>query len=267
MNSSLSQQNVRLLVRNPQELALLKKSGEITARALKMVIEASYPGVSLLQLEEIATREITRLGGQSSFKTVPGYYYTTCLTVNDEVVHGIPRPITLREGDVLGVDLGAVYKGWHTDSAWSVLVGGQEAGNGQEGEKRRFLKAGEEALWKAVAQAKAGNRIGDISSALQQTVERAGYRVVKSLSGHGVGRAAHEDPEVPTFGKEGVGLKLQENMTIAIESIYAGGRGEIYEKDDGWTLATDDGSLGGLFEMSVIVGKNGPEVLTDWRKY
>jgi methionyl aminopeptidase len=248
-------------IRTEEELDLMRKSGQITAKALKKVLQNVKPGVSLVELDQIADDEMRRLGAGASFKTVPGYYWATCLTVNDEVVHGIPRDIILKEGDLLGVDLGAVYKGWHTDAAWSVLVGKQE-----DKEKLRFLRVGEEALWKAVGQAVQGRQIGDISAAIQETIEGAGYSVVKSLAGHGVGRQPHEEPEVPTYGKKGAGQGLQAGMTIAIEAIYAQGKGDVYEKDDGWTIATWDKSLGGLFEMSVIVNKGKAEVLTDWRK-
>ncbi len=266
--------------RTEEELKLFRKSGQIAARAMKKVIENVRVGITLKELDEIAENEIQRLGGRSSFKTVPGYYWTTCLTINDEVVHGIPRDIELKDGDVLGIDLGAVYEGWHSDMAWSVIVRASEYQSigisensdtptlrdaGTLKEKEKFLKVGEEILWKAIAQAVEGKKIGDISSVIQQGVEGAGYSVVKSLAGHGVGREAHEDPEIPEYGTAGKGLILRTGMTLAIEVIYAEGRGEVYETDDGWTISTKDGSLGGLFEMSVIVGKKKPEITTDWR--
>lgn len=247
-------------VRTNGQLELMRKSGWITARALKKVIESVKPGITLLELDKIAEEEVKKLDGKDSFKTVSGYRYTSCLNLSDEVVHGIPRRIPLTEGDILKIDLGAIYKGWHTDAAWTVVVG-----RGQQ-EKKRFLAVGEEALWRAVGQAVEGKRVGDISSAIQSTVEGAGYSVIKSLAGHGVGRQAHEEPEIAEYGKPGTGMKLMPGMTLAIEAIYALGRGDIYEKEDGWTLATVDGSWGGLFEMSVIVGQDKPEVLTDWRK-
>lgn len=257
-------QQIVVGVRNKEELRLMRKSGEITAKALKKVLENVQVGRTLAELDKIAEEEILRLGGEASFKTVPGYFWTTCLTVNDEVVHGIPRRMTLQAGDVLSVDLGAVYPpgGWHTDAAWSVVVGSGKP----ELEKKRFLEVGEKTLWKAIGQAVAGNKIGDISAVIQEGVEGAGYSVVKSLAGHGVGQSPHERPDVPTFGQPGTGLTLREGMTIAIEVIYTAGEGEVWEKEDGWTIATKDGSLGGLFEMSMIVGRKKPEVLTDWRK-
>ncbi len=248
-------------VRTLEELELMRKSGQITAKALKKVLEAVVPGVNLLELEEIAVETIKSLGGELSFPTVGNYKWATCLTVNAELVHGIPHDRVLQKGDVLGVDIGAIYQGWHTDAAWSVVVGG----NGT-GERAKFLRVGEEALWKAIKQAVDGKRIGDISEAIQSTVEGAGFDVSRQLVGHGVGREVHEEPEVPGFGKAGKDLELKKGMTIAIEAIYAQGNSDVFLADDGWTYITKDESLGGLFEMSVIVGEKQAEVLTDWRK-
>jgi len=247
-------------LRSPIEIANLKISGKITAMALKKAIKEVKVGMSLIELDKIAEDEILKLGGQSSFKTVPGYFWTTCLTVNEEVVHGTPRDIILNDGDVLNIDLGAVYKGWHTDAAWTVVVGKSSP------EKDKFLNVGENTLWEAISAATNGNQIGDISATIQQGVEGAGYSVVKSLSGHGVGREAHEDPIIPGFGKFKSGMFLKSGMSLAIEVIYTEGKGDLYLKDDNWTLASVDSSLGGLFEMSVIVTKGKAEVLTDWRK-
>ncbi|MDO8638622.1 MAG: type I methionyl aminopeptidase [Candidatus Daviesbacteria bacterium] len=246
------------LIKTEEQIKILRKSGVITAKALKVAIESAKPGVTLLELDKIAEDTIIKNGGESSFKTVPGYDFTTCLTLNDEVVHGTPRDIKLKEGDILGIDVGALFQGWHTDVAWSIIVGG---------EKNKFLEVGEKTLWETINKAHEGKRIGDISATIQENIESAGYNVVKSFSGHGVGRQPHEEPEIPTFGKIKTGLKLKKGMILAIEVIYVAGSGDVYEdQSDGWTIVSSDHSLGGLFEMSVIVGKNGAEVLTDWRK-
>lgn len=244
-------------IRTEAELELIRESGRISALALKKVLAAVKEGVSLLDLEKIAEETIKSEGAALSFRTEPGYFWATCLTVNNEVVHGIPRDIILKNGDVLSVDLGALYKGWHTDTAWSVVVGGG---------KSKFLSVGEEAMWKGIKQAKAGNRIGDISNAIQKTVEGAGYSVVRSLVGHGVGKSLHEDPMIPGVGKAGTGIVLKPGMTLAIEAIYTEGNGKVANLDDGWTIVSADGTMGGLFEMSIIVTEGEPEVLTDWRK-
>lgn len=243
---------------NQYELSLIRKSGEILAKALKRALTGVKVGVSELEIDEIAKKEIYKLGGDLSYKTVPGYKYATCITVNDEVVHGIPTGRKFESGDLVSVDLAVVYKGWHTDAAWSILIG-------QDPEKEKFLRIGEEALWEGMKQAIPGNRVGDISYAIQDKVEEGGYQVVRSLVGHGIGRSLHEDPEIPGFGQKGSGMVLKTGMTLAIEVIYAKGSADLLLDADGWTFKTADNSWGGLFEMTVVVGKN-PEILTDWRK-
>ncbi len=237
----------------------MRKSGRIAASALQAAIEAIKIGVSELEVDKIVEEEIYKLGGDLSYKSVPGYKYATCITVNEQVVHGIPTSRRFMEGDLVSVDLAVVYKGWHTDCAWSVLVGDGE-------EKEKFLQAGQMALWDGVSQAVDGNRMGDISSAIQERVEGGGYSVVRSLVGHGVGKSLHEDPEVPGVGKKGTGVILKRGMTLAIEVIYTKGSSEVVLSDDGWTYSSLDKSWAGLFEMSVIIGKNEPEVLTNWKK-
>lgn len=250
-----------LTPRTSTQIDLMRKSGAITAAALKAVLEVVKPGISLIELDQIADDEIVRLGGKPGFKTVPGYSWATCLTLNNEVVHGIPRPIVLKDGDLFSVDVGAVLNGWHTDAAWSVIVG-----KDKDIDKEKFLKAGEEAMWQGIAQAHSGKKIGDIGAAMQKRVEGSGFSVVRSLVGHGIGRKLHEDPEVPGFGKPGRGLPLKKDMTIAIEAIYNRGSHEVVLEKDGWTISTKDGSWGGLFEMTVAVGIEKAEVLTDWRQ-
>lgn len=256
--------------RSKNELLNMRKSGEITAKALKAVLKAVKPGVTLIELDKIAEAEIRKNGATPGFMTVPGYKWTTCLTINNEVVHGIPRDIKLEKGDLFSVDVGAMFNGWHTDAAWSVLVGHESSVKGQENDdlnkKIHFLKAGEEAMWQGINQARSGNKIGDIGAAMQKVVEGAGYSVVRSLVGHGIGKKLHEEPEVPGFGRAGKGLPLKKDMTIAIEAIYNAGGPDVMLDADGWTISSRDGTWGGLFEMTVIVGGDQAEVLTDWRK-
>lgn len=261
------------MVRNRYELSLMRESGRISAQALKKVLENIRVGVSGLELDAIAEKEIYRLGGEPSFKTVPGYKWASCITINEQVVHGIPTERLVEEGDLVSVDLGTVYKGWHTDCAWSTVVGDHPSTSlgtgksevGSQKEKEFFLKVGEQALWEGIDQAVEGNRIGDISHAIQSKVEGSGYHVVRALVGHGVGRSLHEEPEISGYGMKGVGMLLKKGMTLAIEVIYAKGNHEVVLQEDGWTFATADGSWAGLFEMTVIVGKEKAEILTDWR--
>lgn len=241
--------------RSEKELELMRKSGRITAAALKKVLQEVKVGVTGLELDKIAEEEINRLGGEPSFKTVPGYHHTICITFNEEVVHGLPTDRKIQEGDVVSIDIGAVLQSWHTDSAWSVLVG-------QDQEKEKFLQVGREALKQGIDQAVEGNKIGDIASAIQRKVESSGYGVVRSLVGHGVGRDLHEEPEIPGFGRAGKGMELRAGMTLAIEVIYTQGNFEVVVDRDGWTISTADQSLSGLFEKSIVVGKTSAEILT-----
>lgn len=250
--------------RNIYELSLMRKSGLIAAKALKRALESVKVGVTELEVDEIVKKEIYKKGGDLSYKTVPGYKYATCITVNEQVVHGIPTGRKFEAGDLVSIDLAVVYKGWHTDCAWSVLVSGQGTGDSGQQEKKRFLETGEQALRDGIEQAVSGNRVGDISHAIQNKVEGAGYQVVRSLVGHGVGRSLHEEPEIPGFGEKNQGPILKSGMSLAIEVIYAQGKSDVVLEADGWTFATSDKSWGGLFEMTVIVG-NKPEILTDWR--
>lgn len=255
--------------RNRYELDLMKKSGLIAAGALKRALESIKIGVSEIEVDKKAEEEIYRLGGDLSYKSVPGYKFATCITVNEQVVHGVPTERKFVKGDLVSIDLAVSFKGWHTDCAWSVLVGGsvgQSISKTEEDEKKKFLQVGEQALEEGIKQAIDGNSIGDISNAIQTRVEKAGYSIVRSLVGHGIGRSLHEDPEIPGYGKKGVGVKLKSGMTLAIEVIYTSGNHEVILGEDGWTFSTNDGSWGGLFEMTVIVGKREAEVLTDWHQ-
>lgn len=254
-------------VRNRYELKLMRKSGSIAGMALKKGLESIKIGISELEVDKIIQDEIYRLGGDLSYKSVPGYKYATCITVNEQVVHGIPTERTFISGDLVSIDLAVVYKGWHTDCAWSVVVEDNQLrdpspAKPDQDDKRRFLEIGEKALWEAVAQAVDGNRVGDISAAIQSRVEGVGYSVVRSLVGHGVGKSLHEEPEIPGFGEKGKGVVLKNGMSLAIEVIYTKGGHEVVLEKDRWTLSTIDKSWGGLFEMTVIVVKDRPEILT-----
>lgn len=249
--------------RSKQELELMRESGRISAVALKKVVESIAVGITGLEIDAIAAKFIKREGGELAFTKVEDYQWTTCITINDQVVHGIPTKRKVAPGDIVSVDLGAVYKGWYTDTAWSVLV---KSGDAQDVEKEKFLRTGEDALWSAIKKTTVGNSVGDISNAIQSKIEGGGYSVVKSLVGHGVGKELHEEPEVPGIGKPGTGLILQAGMTLAIESIYTQGLPDVVLEDDGWTISSEDGSWGGLYEMTVIVGDIEAEVITDWRK-
>jgi len=244
--------------KTPKEVELMKISGEIAAKALKKVLENVRAGITALELDQIAQDQIEKEGAAPSFKTVEGYKWTTCITFNAQVVHGIPTQRKLKDGDIISIDTGALYKGYHSDMAITVPVGKISDSTNQ------FLEVGKKALKEAINQAKEGNRIGDISQAQEDVIEGVGYSVVKSLTGHGIGKELHEEPMVPGFGKRGIGPKIKKNMTLAIEAIYAQKSGEVFQEADGWTITTKDRSLSGLFEQTILVTNNGPIVLTPY---
>lgn len=241
------------------KIPLMREGGEKLGNILQTLLTFAKPGVTLLEIEKLAMDEIQKTGGNPSFTTVQGYKWATCLCVNDVVVHGVPSEYVLKSGDVLTIDIGLLYKDFHTDTAWTKIVG-----SGDE-EKTKFLKVGEEALWKAIEQAKAGNRIGHISQTIQSTIEGAGYGIVKSLVGHGVGHELHEAPQIPGFlrGQIEDSPILEEGMTIAVEVIYAmGSGGVLYDNPDGWSITTNDHSLSAVFEHTIAVTSGEPEILT-----
>jgi methionyl aminopeptidase len=238
----------------------MQEGGAKLGGILQKLLAAAKPGVSLNEIEALAVRLIRQAGGTPSFKTVRGYKWATCLCVDDVVVHGVPSPYILKDGDVLTIDVGLLYKGFHTDTAWTKIVGEKATPA-----TRKFLRIGEKALWKAISEAKGGHRVGHISRTIQEHIEGAGYTIVESLVGHGVGRQLHESPQVPGFLEDPTQRtpKLIPGMTIAIEVIYAQGKGEVvYDTGDGWSIATKDGSLSAVFEHTIAVSDGVPLVLT-----
>lgn len=243
-----------------QEIEIMREGGTKVGAILQELLHISEIGSNLMDLEQLSRKRIQEAGGTPSFQTVERYPFTTCLCINEEVVHGMPRNYILKEGDILTIDIGMMYKGLHTDTAWTKIIG-----SGDE-EKKRFLQAGERALSKAMEAAVAGNRVGDISNAIQTTIEKAGYSVVKDLTGHGVGKILHEEPMIPEYVQGDIGKTplLVEGMTLAIEVIYAQGKGSIvYQGGDGWTLRSRDRSLTATFEHTILVGKEKSGVLTE----
>lgn len=248
-------------MKDPWELAIMKQSGRRLAEVSATLREAVRPGVSTLDLDELAEREIRRRGGIPSFKGyAPGgkrpYPSTICASKNNEVVHGVPNEIPLAEGDILSVDMGMVYGGYHSDCAFTVAVGEVAP------KIRRLLDETERALYEGIARARPGNRIGDIGNAIQAHIEPLGYGIVREYVGHGIGRLMHEAPSVPNYGKPGKGNLLKEGMCLAIEPMITMGRYETRELDDGWTVVTVDGSLAAHFEHTIAVTPRGAEVLT-----
>ena len=243
-------------IRSLEEIEIMKEGGKITSKALKKVLEAVKPGVTTLQLDSIAEEIITGNGGYPSFKTVDDYTHTACINVNSGIVHGIPNNCELVPGDVVSIDLGTLYKEYHTDLSYTVEV--------QTNNEKEFLNLGKSTLEKAVKLCRQGKRIGDVSNVIQTEVEAAGYSVSRDLVGHGVGRELHEDPYVPCYGNPETGAKIKAGMVFAVEVIYQKGAPELVISEDGWTLETEDGSISGLFENTIVVTKNGPVYITSF---
>jgi methionyl aminopeptidase len=247
-------------IKTPEEIEIMSESGAISAAALEKAVLSVREGITLRELDKIAEDVITGKGAASSFKTVEDYPYTTCINVNDGIVHGIPGSYKLKNGDLVSIDLGALYKGFHTDLSWTVEVGASgEAGASKE---QKFLDTGKKALNEAIFYCVEGNKLGQVSRAIQKVIESAGYTVSRELVGHGVGKELHEDPYVPGYGKSKDGPVLKAGMVLAIEVIYQKGSPKIVLDDDDWTLRTADGSLSGLFELTVAVGAKEPRILT-----
>lgn len=248
------------------EIELMVAGGKILADVMTTVLEQVQPGVSELELDRLAEKLIVQKGAEAAFKRVKGYRHTICTSTNDIVVHGIPTDYKFKEDDVVGIDCGVFYKGFNTDMAETVKVQSAKCKvKSSDGGIDRFLETGKKALEEAIEQAKPGNRVGHISKTIQDIVEGAGYSVVRSLVGHGVGKNLHEEPEVPGFlvGSINATPELVEGMTIAIETIYNMGKPDVvYGSDDGWTIKTKDGSLSGVFERTIAITKEGRKVLT-----
>jgi methionyl aminopeptidase len=234
----------------------VRAAARIVARALRELSRAARPGVTTAELDELAARIIRDAGARPAFKGFQGFPASICASVNDEVVHGIPGPRALAEGDLVGIDVGVELNGWYADAARTVGVGTVST------EASRLMRVAEEALEKGIRQARAGNRVGEISHAVQSHVERHGYSVVRDLVGHGIGRAMHEEPSVPNHGPAGRGAKLVVGQVLAIEPMVNAGGYAVTTRPDGWTVVTKDGSWSAHFEHTVAVGPDGPEILS-----
>ena len=249
-------------IKSEQEIEKMGKGGKILAEVLQEVVGAVKPGVTELELDSLAERLIREKGGEPGFMKVPGYKHTICACTNDVVVHGVPRNYALKKDDVICIDSGVYYGGFHTDMAETVAV----EPTAVDSSVTKFLLVGKRALDEAIKVAIIGNHIGHISETIQRIVEKEnGYGVLRSLIGHGVGRQLHEDPEVPGVltGRVEKTPLLKEGMTIAIEVIYnMGSPDAVYAGTDDWTIVSKDGSLSSVFERSVLITSNGPVVLT-----
>jgi len=237
-----------------EEIEIMALGGKIAKNALNLALELSKEGTSLIEINNEVDNFITKNGAAASFKRVPGYKYATCINVNDGLVHGIPNQYRLKSGDLVKIDLGVFYQGFNTDTSATKEIDTHK--------ETKFIQAGVSCIEAAIAECIVGNKLGDISYAMQRVIESNGYTVSRSLVGHGIGKDLHEEPLIPPYGKKGTGLLLKEGLVFAIEIIYQKGSHQIKSLEDGWTLVTKDGSLAGLHEHTVAITKNGPIVLT-----
>lgn len=238
------------------EVARIAAAGRVLADCIDALAEAVRPGVTTAALDRLAEAFIRERGGVPTFLGYRGFPRSICASPNDMVVHGIPGKRRVAEGDLLSLDVGVTLEGYIADSAVSLPVGTVDA------EARRLMDVTRESLEAGLAECRIGRRLGDVSHAVQEVVEAAGFNVVRSLVGHGVGRTMHEDPQIPNYGDPGRGPRLEEGMVFAIEPMVNAGGHEVYVADDGWSIHTSDGSLSAHFEHTVAVTKDGPQVLT-----
>lgn len=237
----------------------MKKAGNIVYQTHQYLIPFLKEGITTLELDKLAEDFIRSQGATPSFKGYGGFPGSICTSINNQVVHGIPGKTKLKNGDIISIDIGACYKGFHGDSAWTHPVGEIDS------DKKYLLEHTEKALYEGIKQVKPGARIGDIASAIEEYATKYNLGVVKELVGHGIGTNVHEDPEVPNYGKKGTGPLLKEGMVIAIEPMLNLGTADIYILDDDWTIETDDGCPSAHFEHTVAVTKDGYQILTgEW---
>lgn len=252
-----SEDFIMINIKTKKEIKIMREGGKILAEILRELADAVRPGIETSDLETLARELIKQNGAKPSFLGYGDFPAALCTSINDEIVHGVPSERKLDDGDVLKLDIGILYKGFHTDTATTVIVGD---GNMKDAKKQKLLNTTREALNIGIMKAKIGNTIGDIGHAIQKFAESNGYNVTRDLIGHGIGRELHEAPEVPNFGEPGVGPKLVEGMAIAIEPMLVTGDWKVKEK--GHVFITKDGGLSAHFEHTVAIAKDGPEILT-----
>ena len=246
-----------ITIKTEQEIAIMAESGKILATVLKELEKMVKPGVTTLELDRAAEALILSMGGKPAFKNYDGFPYTLCASINEVVVHGYPSNYALKEGDIIGLDLGVIYKDYYSDMAMTIPVGIVSF------EAKRLIMVTKTALRLGIKKAKVGNTIGDIGNTIQRYIETQNYGIVKELCGHGIGKHLHEDPQILNFGKRGHGSKLQEGMVICIEPMITIGKPDLKQAKDGYGYATKDNSLSAHFEHTIAITKNGPKVLTE----
>jgi methionyl aminopeptidase len=245
-----------ITLKSRDELTLMRQAGRVVAETLQVLVSMVKPGTNVLELDDAVRREYSRRKVTPTFLGYHGYPATVCVSVNDVIVHGIPRDYVMKDGDLISIDLGATVNGYVGDCAVTVICGTSKNGAAE------LVDTCREALWQGIEAARIGNRIGDIGHAVQRIGEGCGYGVVREYVGHGVGRKMHEDPQVPNYGKAGTGTRLKSGLVIAIEPMFNMGTAETTKDSDDWTIRTKDGSISAHWEHTVAVTPDGPEVLT-----
>jgi methionyl aminopeptidase len=247
-----------IVKKSPEEIAKMEAAGAILVRTLKLLESKVREGVTTAELDAAAEKFIRSQGAEPAFKGYRGFPGSICTSPNSMVVHGIPGPYALSRGDIISIDVGVVLDGWVADAARTFAVGPVTP------VAKKLLDATRESLFKAVEQCRPGNRLGDVSHAVQAHVESEGLSVVRSLVGHGIGRDMHEDPQIPNYGEPGKGPLLEEGMVLAVEPMVNAGRHMVRMGDDGWAIFSQDGSLAAHFEFTVAITADGPRILTPW---
>ena len=243
-------------VKTPQQIAVMRKAGRVVAEMLDACEAAARPGVTTADLDKVAREVLARRGAKSNFLNYHGYPAVICASPNNVIVHGIPGGYRLEDGDIISIDCGAIVDGWHGDAARTIPVGEISE------EARKLIRVTEESLWAGIQHVRKGAHLLDIGHAVQTVAEGAGFSVVREYVGHGIGRAMHEEPQVPNYGQPGHGMKLKVGHVLAVEPMVNLGSAETQLDDDGWTVRTADGMLSAHFEHSIAVTEDGPEVLT-----
>ncbi|MBI5701840.1 type I methionyl aminopeptidase [Candidatus Saganbacteria bacterium] len=245
-----------IIIKTPDEIKLIREACRITAQVLLNVEKEIMIGTTTFELDRLAEGLIAQYGAAPAFKGYRGYRFTSCISVNSEVVHGFPSKRELKEGDIVGFDVGVVYQGYYGDSTRTFPVGRVSK------QAQKLLKCAKESLDLAIKRSRTGNHVGDISAAVESHTAAYGFSVVRDLFGHGVGKSLHEDPLIPNYGIAGTGVELKPGMVLAIEPMINAGASKIATLDDGWTVVTADGSLSAHFEDTILVTENEPEILT-----
>ena len=249
-----------IIKKTPEQIDQMAAAGVILVRTMNLIAGKIRPGVTTKELDEAAERFIRSQDAEPAFKGYRGFPGSICTSPNSMIVHGIPGPYKLERGDILSVDIGVVFDGWVADAARTFPVGPISP------IAQKLLKTTEESLFAAVPQCRAGNRLGDVSHAVQATVEAAGLSVVRSLVGHGIGREMHEEPQIPNYGQPGTGVALEAGMVLAVEPMVTAGRHGVRVADDHWSIFSQDGSLAAHFEFTIAITADAPRILTPWHE-